>query len=205
MSSVKGASLVELMISMALGFASLSAMSSLVAHGIGLNNSLMAKSRLEEEMSSVFAVISQDISRLGYLGETEKLVAAPDTFINPFSNSLLISAHGKEASRSCITFAYDRDHNGLLDNKTINEEFGFRLKDKAVEIRVDGYQCSDGYWQDLTDTKVVTITQLLFNTEVLLQQQVQQLRIEVIMQAKLVKYPEFSKQFSAQFLVKNYD
>ncbi|WP_158967088.1 prepilin peptidase dependent protein B [Paraglaciecola sp. L3A3] len=202
---ITGASLIELMISMALGFASLTAMSSLVGHGVGLNNSLMAKSRLEEEVNAVMAVISQDIKRLGYLGLTEDLVVDPTIFINPFANSLVISEFPKEDKNSCITFAYDRDQNGLLDNKVINEQFGFRLKDKAIEIRVDGYQCTESYWQDLTDSKVVKITKLEFTSEKLQQEEVAQLRIQVVLQAQLVKYPEYSKHLSSQFVIKNYD
>ena len=61
-----GNSLVELMISMTLGLASITAMASLVGHGIALNTSLLAKSRLDEEMNAVVAVVSHDLKRAGY-------------------------------------------------------------------------------------------------------------------------------------------
>ncbi|MGJ8681979.1 prepilin peptidase dependent protein B [Paraglaciecola sp.] len=201
----QGASLVELMISMALGFASLTAMTSLVAHGISLNNSLMAKSRLDEEINGVLAVIHQDIRRAGYHGSTEKMVLDPVTFVNPFANSIKVSSFGTEQSESCITFAYDRNHNGLLDNTLINEEFGFRLKNKAIEVRVDGFTCAQGYWQDLTDPQVVVVKALSFKTEKLINQGIGFLRIQVNLEAELSHYPEFSKHVSTYVLVKNYE
>ncbi|MCF2948343.1 prepilin peptidase dependent protein B [Paraglaciecola aquimarina] len=201
----QGSSLVELMISMALGFASLTAMTSLVAHGISLNNSLMAKSRLDEEINGVLAVIGQDLKRAGYQGLTEDMLLNPTVFVNPFANSIQISNFGSEVSNSCITFDYDRNQNGLLDTKLVNEEFGFRLKDKAIEIRVDGYKCSQSYWQDLTDPQVVQINDLVFSIDKLTHQQISMTQINVSLQAELVKYPEFSKLISANFLVKNYE
>ncbi|MDU0356080.1 prepilin peptidase dependent protein B [Paraglaciecola aquimarina] len=200
-----GASLVELLISMALGFASLTAMSSLVGHGMALNNSLMEKSRLDEELHAVMAIIEQDISRLGFVAAAEEMVTTPEVFVHPFSDSLRLSEYGLEDKNSCITFAYDRDKDGALEKTGVNEKFGFRLRDKAVELRVDGHQCADGYWQDLTDTKVVQITQLLFRIEKLQHLQVAQVRIEMVLQAKLVKFPEHSRHISTQFVVNNYD
>lgn len=201
----RGVSLVELMISMALGFASLTAMTSLVSHGIALNNSLMAKSRLDEEIHGVMAVINQDLKRAGYHGQTAIMLLDPASFINPFSKSINVSEFGSEDADSCITFSYDRNHNSLLDNIVVNEQFGFRLKNKAIEIRVDGYNCNQSYWQDLTDTQVISVTKLAFSVETLAHQQVGQLRILVKLQAQLVRYPGYSKNISTQFLIRNYD
>lgn len=201
----QGTSLVELMISMALGFASLTAMTSLVSHGIGLNNSLMAKSRLDEEIHGVVAVMSQDLKRAGYHGQTAQMLLNPSSFVNPFSKSVYLSEFGSEDADSCITFSYDRNHNSFLDNKSVNEQFGFRLKNKAIEIRVDGYNCNESYWQDLTDTQVITVTKLTFSIEALTHQQVGQLRILMNLQAQLVRYPEYSQNISTQFVLKNYD
>ena len=69
-----GNSLVELMISMTLGLASITAMASLVGHGIALNTSLLAKSRLVEEINAVAAVISHDLKRAGYYAHTKDIV-----------------------------------------------------------------------------------------------------------------------------------
>jgi prepilin peptidase dependent protein B len=69
-----GNSLVELMISMTLGLASITAMASLVGQGIGLNASLLATSRLEEEMNAVVAVVSHDLKRAGYYALTDEMV-----------------------------------------------------------------------------------------------------------------------------------
>lgn len=201
----RGASLVELMISMALGFASLTAMSSLVSHGIGLNNSLMAKSRLDEEINSVLAVIEQDLKRAGYNGDMDKLLVKPLSFVNPFSHTLSVSSYKGEAANSCISFAYDRNQNGKLDSVKINEEFGFRLKDHAIEIRVDGKTCSQGYWQDLTDTSVIKVTKVFFDIEALTKHKISAYKVAVNIEAELVDYPEYSKHIAKTITIKNYD
>ena len=69
-----GNSLVELMISMTLGLASITAMASLVGHGIALNASLLATSRLEEEINAVVAVVGHDLKRAGYHALTNDMV-----------------------------------------------------------------------------------------------------------------------------------
>ena len=71
LSKQNGNSLVELMIAMTLGLASITAMASLVGHGIALNSSLLATSRLEEEMNAVVTVISHDLKRAGYFSNTK--------------------------------------------------------------------------------------------------------------------------------------
>lgn len=200
-----GTSLVELMISMVLGFASLTALSSLVAHGIGLNNLLMAKSRLDEELNAVMAVMEQDLKRTGYFGLTKQLVINPSAITNPFAKTLHISSFGSETANSCITFAYDRNNNGQLDKVASNEEFGFRLNNKAVEMRVDGYSCGASYWQDLTDSKMVNVTKLSFSIERLSSLQVATLRVEVELHAQLIKYPELSKVIKSRYVINNYE
>ncbi len=191
-----GGSLVELMISMALGFASLTAMSSLVSHGIGLNNSLMAKSRLDEEIHSVATVINQELKRAGYNAQVESLITQPSSFINYFDNSLVISAHPNEAANSCISFRYDRNQNGKLDALSTNEQFGFRLRDHAIEIRVDDKTCSQGYWQDLTDPQVIKVTNMQFKLIRLTKDNIE---------AELVAYPLYSTHLVRELVIKNHE
>jgi prepilin peptidase dependent protein B len=200
-----GYSLVELMISMTLGLASITAMASLVGHGIALNTSLLAKSRLEEEMNAVITVISHDLKRAGFYALTNEIVKNPTLSSNPFDGSLSIAAYATEPANSCINFAYDRNKNGLLDTYPSNEEYGFRLRDSAVEIRLDGAACDKSGWHDLTDPKIVQVTAFKFTLEQNTVLQVTQTRVTIELQARLKKHPNISRSINTSVLVENYE
>lgn len=206
-SSIKqqGNSLVELMISMALGLASITAMASLVGHGIALNSSLLAKSRLDEEINAVVAVVSHDLKRAGFYALTSEIVKTPITSSNPFDNSLSVASYLGELANSCINFAYDRNKNGVLDSSTSNENYGFRLRDYAVEIRLDGAACNKSGWHDLTDPKIVQVTALKFTIEKNTVQQVKQTRVNIELQARLKKHPDISRSINTSVLIENYE
>lgn len=200
-----GTSLVELMISMAIGFASLTAMASLVGHGIGMNSQLLAKSRLDEEINAVAALLVSDIKRAGYNANMLSVVGDPNQQVSPFAGSLSVANYPQEVANSCVVFAYDRNQNGQLDTINTNEHYGYRLKDKAIEIRIDGLACNVGGWHDLTDPGLIKVTNLQF----IVQQQnrfgVNVSRIDLILEAELKNNSLISKRISTSFLVKNYD
>jgi prepilin peptidase dependent protein B len=200
-----GNSVVELMISMTLGLASITAMASLVGHGIALNTRLLAKSRLDEEMNAVVAVVSHDLKRAGYYARTDEIVKNPTTLSNPFDGSLSVAAYTAESANSCINFAYDRNKNGLLDTSPNNEKYGFRLRDSAVEISLGGAACHDSGWHDLTDPNVVQVTALEFIIKQSHVQQVTQTRVTIALQARLKKHPDISRSINTSVLIENYE
>jgi prepilin peptidase dependent protein B len=201
----RGISLVELMISMTLGFVALSAMSSLVAQGIVLNTSFLAKSRLDEEVNAVLAIISQDLKRIGFHGLTHKMIADPENFTSPFQRTLTVAKFPQEPAKSCVTFAYDANQNGLLDAKYPNENYGYRLRDEAIEIRMNSLECKNMGWHDITDSSIVKVTMLSFIQEKHISQQISHSRIHISLQAKLTKQPQISRYASASILIQNYD
>lgn len=201
----QGNSLVELMISMTLGLASIAAMASLVGHGIALNTTLLAKSRLEEEINAVVAVISHDLKRAGYNAQIQEVVKHPSTILNPFDGSLSIGAYSAEPPNSCINFAYDRNKNGELDTAPSNENYGYRLKDKAVEIRLDGAACDESGWHDLTDPQVVQVMALQFIFEQTTVLQITQTRVKIELQARLKKHHDISRSINTSILIENYE
>ena len=201
-----GISLVELMISMTLGLASLTAMASLVGHGIALNSQLLAKSRLDEEINAILAIVGHDVQRAGYHASTANMVDNPLTFNSAFyAQPIGLSEYPSETVDSCITFAYDRNRNGLLDTVGTNEKYGYRLKNKAIEIRQGGLSCLASGWQDLSDPNVVLITDLSFSKEALSNQQLSHVRIHIYLTAYLVRHPELSRSVRTSFRVKNYE
>jgi prepilin peptidase dependent protein B len=201
----KGNSLVELMISMGLGLASITAMASLVGHGIALNSSLLAKSRLDEEINGVLAIMTIDLKRAGYFALTDELVDTPLFANNPFDDTFVVSQFVGESVNSCINFAYDRNKNGVVDTIATNENYGFRLKNNAIEIRLDGAACDQSGWHDLTDPKVVKVTELTFTVEKTIVQQITQTRVNIRLQAHLKKYPDLSRWVSTGVVIANYE
>lgn len=199
-----GTTLVELMISMAIGFASLTAMASLVGHGIGLNTQLMAKSRLDEELNAIVELLVNDIKRAGYDANTNSIISDPNAYNSPFSSSVVIASYPSEVTNSCVMFAYDRNKNGVLDTTTTNENYGYRLKDKAIEMRLDGLGCNVNGWQDISDPQVVKVTKLEFKRHSQQSGSVVLTRIELTVAAELRSNPTISKRIQTTFTIKNY-
>lgn len=200
-----GTTLVELMISMSIGFASLTAMASLVGHGISLNSQLISKSRLQEEINAITGLLINDIKRAGFNANTLDIVVDPVNVVSPFRQSLQVDNYPGETSNSCILYSYDRNENGLLDAVNPNEYFGFRLKDKAIEIRIDGLNCDSNGWHDLTDPNVVEVTSLQFVDRQQIINGVNALSIELLITAQLVNDSAISKRVYTAFNIKNYD
>jgi prepilin peptidase dependent protein B len=201
----RGASLVELMIAMGLGLGSLSVVASVIGFGIGTNGKLLANSRLSEEVNAIGSLISRDIKRAGYNGITSALVGDPRVFPSGFANSVVVSQHPDESANSCIVFAYDRNRNGVLDTVGTNENYGFRLRSGAVEIRMAGAGCVDGRWQNLTDTDMVAITGLSFSLTQTTFNAVVSTQVELFLEGELATDNKFSRQYTTSFLVRNYD
>lgn len=69
----------------------------------------------------------------------------------------------KEAQSSCITFSYDLDGDTLPGAKRV-EQFGYRLRNKTIEMRTGGssFNCQSGRWQRITQTSI-DVTELSFS------------------------------------------
>ena len=201
----KGATLIEMMIAMTLGLASLATVASIVGYGIGVNGKLLASSRLNEEINDIGSLLTRDIKRAGYSADTTAMVTDPVASPSPFANSVVVSAHPDEDANSCIIYAYDRNENGVLDTVGTNENFGFRLRDNAVEIRIGGAACVDGGWQNLTDTDMVSITALNFNLNQTTFNGVVSTQVNIFIQGELASDSDFTRQFNTSFMVRNYD
>jgi prepilin peptidase dependent protein B len=199
-----GTSLVELLVSMAIGLASLSAMSSLVGHGIALNSQLLAKARLDEELDAIVALLINDIRRTGYSAGTAQRLNDPIHTPSPFSQTLQLAQHTSEASDSCILYAYDRNQNGLLDIDDTNENYGFRLHDGALEMRLDGLGCEAGGWQDISDPNTVNVTFLQFSLQTQNRQGLGLVSVGLVIEAELVAFPSISRRIETGFMAQNY-
>jgi prepilin peptidase dependent protein B len=200
-----GSALVEMMIAMVLALSSLSSLCSFVGYAVGVNARLLTSSRLNEDVKVVSALMITDISRAGFDGLSSQRVTDPGGSEHPFVDSLALSAYPGESPNSCITFAYDRNHNGLLDTQDGNENYGYRLHDNAIEMRVNGAACEAGGWHDLTDSQMVRISSLQFTLHKQQVDTVSQSRVDLLLVASLVNNSDISRQVNIHFVVNNHD
>ncbi|WP_240919981.1 prepilin cleavage protein [Paraglaciecola sp. 20A4] len=199
-----GSSLLELMIAMSLGVSALTAFSAFIGFGLGMDANLLTSSRLNEEFTVVSHLMARDIARAGYNGHASLQITAPVAAAHPFANSLLVGRYSDEIAQSCILFAYDRNANGVLDTQNSNENYGYRLRDKAIEMRMAGAGCDEGGWHDLTDPNVVEVTRLYFTINPLALGERVLTQIEINIIANLKNQPEVSRQSTLKFTVNNH-
>lgn len=85
------------------------------------------------------------------------------------------------------------------------KNYGYRLKNKAVEIRLDGLQCDQNGWHDLTDPQIIKVTELSFVVEKQHVLQLSQTRIHISLHAYLVKHSDISRYVKTTVVLENYE
>jgi len=176
----QGFTLVEFMISMALSLAAILVVTSIYITSFKIDSKTIKYARLNDEVTSIMALLSEDIKRAGYIANAEVTIqsavpAGNTSKCNPDSTicapvefrTLLVDQFAGEVANSCVLFAYDFNDNGAYDNTTDwREAFGYRLHDKKLETRKGGFSCTQTNWESLTDPNFVTISALTFKCKV---------------------------------------
>ena len=175
----QGFTLVEFIISMALSLAAILVVTSIYIVSFQIDSKAIKYARLNDEVTSIMALLSEDIKRAGYVANAELTIssATPAGNIPPFKcnpdpsicapvefRTLLVDNFAGEVDNSCILFAYDFNDNNGYDSP--GEAFGYRLNDGELEVRQRAGSCTDGNWQALTDIGFVTISGLTFTCKV---------------------------------------
>jgi type II secretory pathway component PulJ len=163
----QGLTLLELMIGLLIGIFISSSMLTmwlkLQASALGA----LQQSRLHQDLRAIKHVMASDIRRAGYWGWSpdSALKITQNPFMTAVNDILIDQANDAEASASCLTYSYDRNHDGLVGNSNI-EQYGFRLHQQAIEMRTGGteFNCRAGQWQDITQAGTI-ITHLTFIME----------------------------------------
>ena len=169
-----GTSLIELMIGSAVGLIVLSGVTAIYANTAQINAKGLGLVRLNQELNAALYLMTRDLRRSGYWAGQPGLDSMGD---NPFffpENALRVGQHPKEERFSCVIFSYDLNGDkqvGVGSNSTNSphysdrnqERFGFRLRNRAIQMRSGGrdFDCTGGYWQSVTEPDV-EITELRF-------------------------------------------
>lgn len=202
----RGTTLVEMMIATALGVSALAALASLVGYGMGINAKLLASSRLNEELGNIMSLMTRDIRRAGFHNNTLNMIRDPEANPSPFAGTLTISEFPDETLNSCILYAYDNNLDGLRNNVVgANENYGFRLRDETIEIRVNGLTCDADGWETLTDSDIVSVTALSFAFTPLVENGITSTLVSISLEGELVSDTDLSRRFDANLVVRNYE
>lgn len=155
----KGLSLIELLISIALGLLILAAATAMTVKSLVMNTDTLASVRLNQELDAVTQVMVNDIRRAGYSGGHFNFADNEDLNI---------------VSSSCILYAYNAndDPPGSL-NLTLDddEKYGFKLVGSDIYMRTEcsagddcATDCTKGTWVSITENTFTTITNLNFHS-----------------------------------------
>jgi prepilin peptidase dependent protein B len=144
-----GLTLVELLVGLALGLLVVASATMLLTHHLREHRALLLEARLMQDLRTAADLVTRDLRRAGHWGDAGAGVWSPAqaTLASPYA-ALAPAAAASDAA----SFGYSRDdiENHLLDS---NEQFGFRLRNRAIEI-----QLGNGNWQALTDATLLAIT-----------------------------------------------
>jgi type IV pilus assembly protein PilW len=154
----RGLSMVELLVSAAIGLLVVAAGTTLLVGNLRENRSLLLEARLMQDLRTAADLISRDLRRAGYWAGANDgvwIAGASSVATNPYS----AMAPGTAAS-DAVSFRYSRDatENNLVDS---NEQFGYRLRAGAIEL-----QLGAGNWQALTDAGTLNVTEFSVTPEV---------------------------------------
>jgi len=145
----RGLTMVELLVGLALGLLVVASGAMLLTNHLREHRALLLEARLTQDLRTAADLVARDLRRAGHWGDAAAGVWSPGqpARANPYA-ALAPAAAASDAAG----FAYSRDatENHLLDS---NEQFGFRLRNKAIEI-----QLGSGNWQALTDATALVVT-----------------------------------------------
>jgi len=139
----QGITLIEMMIAMLIGLILSGAVISIFVSNVKSSTENMRMMRLNQELRGTMTFISDELKRAGFSAD-----ATNSDFMGDFNFNV---------ASSCLRYSYDEDGNGLQGT---DERFGFQLTASAVRWsnNVTTTNCSNGTWQNVTDTTIAPIT-----------------------------------------------
>ncbi len=162
----RGFSLVELMISVAIGLVVLAVVLQIYVSTVNSSGDTLKMARVNQELRAAMDVMVRDIQRAGYYFWTTDRDGKVDKISNP--NPFMQGANDLTINGSCIAYTYDRTPNRDVADKTVyaTEKFAFYLSGNAILMRNGGSESSDSCTpnsEGITDKNRVTITGLSFS------------------------------------------
>lgn len=145
----RGFTLVELLVGLALALLVVAGGGALLASQLREHRALVVEARLMQDLRTAADLVARDLRRAGHWGGAGAGVwsEAQAARANPYA-----AFAPEDAASDVASLSYSRD---TVENDTVdgNEQFGFRLRNRAIEI-----QLGAGNWQALTDATVLAVT-----------------------------------------------
>jgi len=171
----KGFTLIELMIGIVVGFIAIAATLSAFMSIVRSNADYLSMIKLNQELNAVMTLMVRDLKRTGY-SATATGNTTDNLFLTPYpatvgGNNLYIGAANNftsPASNDCITFSYDLDADGAVDDSAAPYDlFGYRhdSDNNTIEMRQTDQTCNEGSWEDITNGSSIQITSLTFDNQ----------------------------------------
>lgn len=199
----RGFSLVELMIALVLGLVLVGGAVSVLSGTLRSNADLARMARLEEQLDGLMVLMLRDLRRAG--GTSSPYLALAGV-VSPFGLDAP-GAHAGESANSCLTFSYDLNRDGLLTTTAANDErFGYRLKDKMVQIRAGGLACNANGspdWQNAADAAELEVTALSFAVATSSAGDVDTRRVTVTLAGRMKSNPTTARSLVRTVRVRN--
>ena len=155
---VRGLSIVELMVGIAIGMFVLAGATLLVSSQLSDNRLLLLETQVQQDLRATADLVARDMRRGGYwanAGSTVWPAAGAVAPTNPYRGAWTDVGLG---GRSEWSYSYSSDSPLTPENDAEDaaERFGFTLNTSsdAIEMRIGG-----AGWQALTDANVVRVTQ----------------------------------------------
>jgi len=157
----KGLSLIELMVSMAIGLIIMAAVLTMFIGMTKADNDNIKSIRLNQDLRATMGLITRNLRRAG-VNRNSAVNSSTTPATNPFDNVQIFNAGVEdtdvdgdgERTGNCVIFTYDADDGS-------NELYGYQVVNNVVETRIGGTTCGNN-WDDLTDGSLISITNLNF-------------------------------------------
>lgn len=161
--TMRGLSLVELMVGVAVSLFVVAAAALLVSSQLTDNRKLLLETQLQQDLRSTADIITRELRRSSYTQDARSSVPDPSLENKIAVNSMVALAVSSSAS-STVHYNYQR---------TATSAYGFKLNDNGVIVACQsdasgpGGVCGEtaNPWQELTDRNTVRITEFRVSTE----------------------------------------
>ena len=149
--AVRGMTIVELLIGMALGLFVVAGAATLLAGQLHEQRALAADGRLAQDLRNAADLIARDLRRAGYWDDASAAVwsATATPPANPYA-----AVAPRSTASTAMRYSYSRNASAAMpvDDGDGEESSGFRLHDRVVEAHLGGR------WQALTDASTLVVT-----------------------------------------------
>lgn len=144
-----GFSLIELMISMAVGIVLTSGAISMFTGSLKHSNEFVSLTKLDQELQGIMDLIAKEVRRTGYDGDSS---TGNDTDFGVNINS----------TASCLLYSYDNNNSGTVGQLDSNEQYGIRFSGNQIFFGSSVTGCAGGGWNSINDPNAVQISNLTF-------------------------------------------